>query len=280
MKKCWYKNVLLLAFALFFILAFASSICPTVSAGGCSYDNWYNGTIHGGIYIDIKGHYDDEDAIQTYTFENVPSGREIVRLYPGIWLGSPSPGRVTDWNITINGHFEEYSYTECDSYPCCNLSCTDNNCNVDITGRGVCSVYNVNVTPYLKTGTNTVSFGTSEQIYHVALLVIYENESMPEIQYWVKDGGQIYEDAGFYEYFNETVNTGRIYTGSLQSVKLWLHGHPHCVGAYSGSGFPTLNGNELGAPDYIYSYGADGSVHEGLPPGKEYTVFARWDNIP
>jgi hypothetical protein len=289
-KKCWYKTVLFPAFALFFILAFASPLCPTASAGvygdGCTYDNWYNGTIHGGIYFQVKGHYDDPGVTQTYTFENVPEGREIVRLYPGIWLGSPQAGRVTYWDITINGHTDSYSFTEPDSLPFCSWDATPEGstpegtgCKVSCTGNGVCSI-TYNASPYIVTGTNTISYWTSEQIYHVALLVIYESESMPEIQYWVKEGGQIYLDESFYEYFNETVNTGRIYTGSIESVKFWLHGHPHCVGVSSGSGFPTFNGNDIDAPDHVYSYDATGNVYEGLPPGKEYTVFARWDNIP
>jgi hypothetical protein len=285
-KKCWYRHgyVLPLLFALLFILAFASALCPTASAepqgDGCTHDNWYNGTVHGDIYFQVRGHYDSN--YQHYTYENVPDNRTIVRLYPGIWLGSPSIGRTTYFNLTINGHTEEYSYTECHPYPCCNLSCNDNNCNVDITGYGVCSIRNVN-TSDIKTDTNNISFWTDEQIYHVALLVVYENESMPEIQYWVKEG-QIFpsysEVIPIYEYFNETVNTGRIYAGSLQSVKLWLYGHPHCVGADSKSGYPVLNGNDLEEPDYVYSYDAQGNVKEGLPPGKDYTVFARWDNIP
>jgi hypothetical protein len=282
---------LLLAYILFFIfIAFASSLCPTASAGvygdGCTYDNWYNGTIHGGIYFQVKGHYDDPGITQTYTFDNVPENREIVRLYPGIWLGSPSPSRVTYWNITINGHTDSYSFTEPDSLPFCSWDATPEGstpegtgCKVSCTGNGVCSI-TYDASPYILTGTNTISYWTSEQIYHAALLVIYESESMPEIQYWVKEGGQIYLDDSFSEYFNETVNTGRIYTGSLQSVKFWLHGHPHCVGVCSGSGFPTFNGNDIDALDHVYSYDANGNVHEGLPPGKEYTVFARWDNIP
>ena len=276
-------SLLPLLFVLLFILALASSICPTASAGkygdGCPYDNWYNGTIHGGIYFQIKGHYDDAGATQNYTFENVPDGRKIVSFYPGIWLGSRGSMEYINWTITINGHTDSYSVKEnASNDPWCN-ALDEPECKMDITGCGVCSLC-YNASSYIVTGTNNISFWTSEQIYHAALLVIYENENMPEIQYWVKEGGQMYPGTGFSEYFNETVNTGRIYTGSIESVKFWSHGHPHCVGTCSKSGFPTLNGNDIDAPDYVYSYDANGNIYEGSPPGKEYTVFGRWDSVP
>jgi hypothetical protein len=268
--------ITMLVLAVLTLAAFSTPASAGVYGDGCSYDNWYNGTVNGSIYFDLNGSY---DTGANYTFENVPDNRTIERIYSGIWLGSPQQGRTTHFSLTINGHKESYNYTECDSYPCCNLSC-NHTCNVDITGCGVCSIYNVN-TSDIKTGTNYIDYWMSEQNYQLSLLVIYENESMPEIQYWVKDGGQIYNDKDdpVYEYFNETDDTGRIYTGSIESLKLWLHGWPHCVGADSKSGYPTLNGNELGAPDHVYSYDVNGNVHAGVPPGKEYTVFARWDNI-
>ena len=284
MGKKWVKKkrgLFALVSILAVCIAMLVALCTTASAGyygaGCPYDNWYNGTINGGIYFQTKGHYDKAGVTQTYTFENVPDGREIVRLYPGIWLGSPSPGRTTNFSLTINGHTENYSYTECDPYPCCNLSCNDYNCNVDITGCGVCSIYNVD-TSYIKNGTNTISFWTDEQIYHVALLVVYENESMPEMQYWVKEGHE-YPDGGenFSLYFNETVNTGPIDPDNIESLKFWTLGYPHCVGSKE---WPTLNENYIDACDYVYSYDLGGNVHEGSPPGKEYEVLYRWDNIP
>ncbi|KAF5433728.1 hypothetical protein C5S36_05970, partial [Candidatus Methanophagaceae archaeon] len=80
------------------ILAVLVAFSTPAMAQGCPFSNFYDGTLHGGIYFDVKGHYDDPGVTQTEIFENVPDGREIVRFYPGIWLGSPYPGRVTYWN--------------------------------------------------------------------------------------------------------------------------------------------------------------------------------------
>ena len=277
------KRYVAIPIAILAVLALAAFSTPASAGGygsGCPFDNWYNGTIHGGVYFQIKGHYTPYGGgPQTVTFEDVPAGRKIVRLYPGIWLGSPDPGRTTHFNLTINGHTELYNYTECDSYPCCNLAC-NHTCNVDITGCGVCSIYDVNAS-YIQTGTNTIIFTTSEQIYHTALLVIYENASMPEITYWVKEGHE-YPDSDYSLYFNETVNTSKIYTGSIESLTFWTIGYPHCVrNNFQGSTWwSDLNGNNIDTPDYVYSYDSAGNVYEGSMPGKEYEVFYRWDNIP
>ena len=280
MKKRYLNLILpIVILAVLTLAAFSTPASAGKYGDGCPYDNWYNGTIHGGIYFQIKGHYDDAGATQNYTFENVPDGRKIVRFYPGIWLGSRGSMEYINWTITINGHTDSYSVKEnASNDPWCN-ALDEPECKMDITGCGVCSLC-YNASSYIVTGTNNISFWTSEQIYHAALLVIYENENMPEIQYWVKEGGQMYPGTGFSEYFNETVNTDRIYTGSIESVKFWSYGHPHCVGTCSKSGFPTLNGNDIGAPDYVYSYDSNGNIYEGSPPGKEYTVFGRWNNEP
>ena len=273
-------NILFLAFAL--LLALAFSLCPTASAGmygdGCPFDNWYNGTLHGGIYFQTKGHYGPAGATLNETFENVPADRKIVRLYTGVWLGSPSAGRVTTFNISVNGHTDTYSFTDnrngCFDLPQCDLV-DEPECNADYTGCGVVSI-SYNATPYVVTGTNYINVSTEEQLYQISLLVIYEDASMPEIQYWVKEGHE-YPDDNYTLYFNETVNTGGIYTGSIQTLKLWTLGYPHGPGS---AVWPELNGQDVGASDYVYSYDSSGNIYEGSPRGKEYEVFYRWDNIP
>jgi len=275
---------LLSILAVLVCIAMLAALCPTASAGyygdGCPFDNWFNGTLHGGIYFQTKGHYTQAGETLNETFEDVPDERRLVRLYLGVWLGSPQAGRVTTFTITINGHSDAYTFEDtrsgCWDPPLCDLV-DEPECNADYTGCGVVSI-SYNASPYVVTGTNYINVSTSnEQFYHVALFVIYENESMPEIQYWVREGGQEYPDDNYTLYFNETVNTGRIYTGSIQSLKFWTLGYPHCV---SGEEWPTLNENYLDACDYVYSYDAGGAVHEGSPPGKEYEVLYRWDNIP
>jgi len=274
MPRHKYKCVLPLAFVfvLLFILAFAA-MCPTASAGGycdgCPFDNFYDGTLHGGVYFDCKGWYQKGSHItQTETFENVPDGRQIVRFYPGIWTGSPTSGADIDFSITINGNpTHSFTYNNggrsaCSNDPSCDIIPTPAGCTVRETGCGCDDVRYNNAAPEIVTGSNTITFYTSEQIYQFALLTVYENENMPEIQYWIKEGHE-YPDEGipYHVYFDETANTGKIYLGSLKSAEYWNYGYPHLLG------FPELNGYDIGGPDVKYSNTYD-------------NIFYGWLNIP
>jgi hypothetical protein len=235
------------------------ALCTTASAGnGCPFVNFYNGTLEngGGIYFDVKGYYDSAGATQSYTFENVPDGRQVVRMYPSIWLGSPYPGRVTEWSIEINGHIDYFNFTEPGSLPFCNLDCppedgTGEHCTVSCSGFGVCSV-TYNASPYVITGDNDVTYWTSEQIYHVGLLAVYENASMEKLQYWVKEGHEKPDTAPYHVYFNETGNTGPVDTGNISTVEYYSYGYPYCPGA---SGWPDLNGNYISPPNITKTNG-------------------------
>lgn len=256
------------------LVALLAAMCTTASAGyygsGCPYTNFYSGTLEngGGIYFDVKGHYDSAGATQSYTFENVPDGRQVVRMYPGIWLGSPSLGRVTEWSIEINGHVDYFNFTE-PALPFCNIDCPPEDgigehCTVSCTGLGVCSV-TYNASPYVVTGDNDVTYWTDEQIYSVGLLAVYENESMEKLQYWVKEGQEYPDmDAPYLVYFNETVNSGPINTGNISAVEYYTYGYPHCPGE---SGWPNLNGNYIGSPN--------------ITKDNQYApVFYGWTEIP
>jgi len=171
-------------------------------------------------------------------------------LYPGIWLGSPSPGRVTEWSIGINGHTDYYNFTEPASLPFCDWDCppedgTGEHCTVSCTGCGVCSV-TYNASADVITGDNTVTFWTSEQIDQFALLAVYENTSMEELQYWVKEGQEYPDTAPYHVYFNESSSSGPIDTGNISAVEYYTYGYPHCPGE---SGWPDLNGNYIGVPN-------------------------------
>ena len=189
MKKCWYKNVLFIAFVLFFSLAFASSLCPTASAGqygdGCPFDRWHNGTVQGGIYLKTVGSY---GTSLDGTFYDVPDGRKITMLYIGIWEGSR--GKIYNFTITVNGNQSDtYHIDDSEEFnPWCN-AIDEPECHVSITGCGV-NFVSYNATPYVVTGTNDVSISLVGDVYayQTTLFVVYENESMPEIQYWVKEG--------------------------------------------------------------------------------------------
>jgi hypothetical protein len=140
---------------------------------------------------------------------------------------------------------------------------TGEHCTVSCSGYGVCSVtYNAN--PYVITGDNNVTYWTSEQIYHVGLLAVYENESMEKLQYWVKEGHEKPDTAPYHVYFNETGNTGPIDTGNISTVEYYSYGYPYCPGA---AGWPDLNGNYIGSPN--------------ITKNNQYAnVFYGWTDIP
>jgi len=199
----------------------------------------------------------------------VPDGRQIVRFYPGIWTGSPMDGGTVYFSIDINGNLKNFSYVDpnedCNSSPenqelCCNIITEPPECNVSVTGCGVSIVRYNNAAPDLVTGNNTISFWTSEQIYDFPLLVVYENESMPKIQYWIKEGHEYPDDGtnNYYIYFNETDNTGPIDTANLQSADYYIKGNPRPPHA------PYLNGHSL--EDYHTVNKPFFSAYTDIPP--------------
>jgi len=176
---------------------------------------------------------------------------------------------------------------------CPNQACIDNlayNQNFDrvnirdyIVGCGVQFV-SFNATPYITTGTNTITVrgapcpdccrgGWDGRIYLIALLVVYENSSMPEITYWINEGGLYLEkgsdcdgpDDHFYasKYFNGT------HISNPERVKLWSLGWPHVINATVLPAYTELNGNNISIPDITESYG-----------GGYSEVMLRWNNIP
>jgi hypothetical protein len=282
-----YKYVLPLLFALLFILALASSLCPTVSAHACDCPNGdnFHGTLNGGIYFEYQDvGCDAED--ESVTFNNVPDKEKIkfARVYTNIWGGSPSGGG--EFNITANGHLSP-TYEACDPCPqatdcyptqeqACNTTDVPGEVHDYITG---CQVHFIayNATTNITTGSNTVRMQThglatcpsgsspfDGRIYSIALLVVYEDPSMPEITYWINEGTRYldngsaccWDGVNFPEvsmYFN-----GSAYPGSVSDFKYWTSADPN--GARIN---PELNEEPIGACDY-----------------KSGTNFQRWDNIP
>jgi hypothetical protein len=123
--------------------------------------------------------------------------------------------------------------------------------------------------------TATVTSGTSPKctawdgrIYLIALMVVYEDANMSEITYWIDEGAP-YMNMGsacsgdadeIFIYFNGT-------TGSSTALKYWTLGYPHVADATVDPAYTKLNGNNIGAYDYVETYGG-------------YDVLYRWDNIP
>jgi len=283
----------------------AFSITPVVAPGnpgaGCTCDTkLYNASIHGGVYFEQQGW--SQFNSMTKTFNNVPSGIKEARVYTGFWQGSPGKGGY--FNITVNGHTTD-TYRACDPCPtatgcapyqpqrCDALNDTINspwndgldkvNMHDYIVGCGVQFV-SYNATSYITPGSNTITVraapcadcyrgGWDGRIYVIALLVVYEDSSMPEITYWVNEGALYLEkgsdcdgpDDHLYasKYFNGT------HVSSPTNVKLWSLGWPHVINATVSPAWTKFNDCYLDPPDITESYAGDYNE-----------VLLRWNNIP
>lgn len=150
-----------------------------------------------------------------------------------------------------------------------------------IVGCGVHFI-SYNATPYITPGSNTITVQTRKnhtcncptpldcgdgwdgRIYVIALMVIYENETMPEITYWVNEGALYLEtdsecDGPFdhiyaSKYFNGTNVT------NPKRVSLWSLGVPHVINTYdpgAAGAFTKLNGIDIGPPGVVEAYGSN-----------------------
>ena len=296
------------------LAAFTTSSSAQGDPGcGCIADTKLYGTdFNGSIYFEQKGFMSPK--VMTQTFVNVPPGIKDARIYTGVWQGSPGKGGF--FNITIqnsSGSYTTDTYRACDpcpqatkcsvdGYQCGRCDALSNvtsgnwnhNQNFDlvnihdyIVGCGV-QFISFNATPYITPGQNTITVKTEAcdacarggwdgRIYLIALLVVYENETMPEITYWVNEGALYLEKGsdcdGPYDhlyaskYFNNSYVTPK-------KVKLWSLGWPHVINATNPAPQPgdpntTLNGNNIGYPDITESHGTAGYNE----------VMLRWNNI-
>jgi len=154
-----------------------------------------------------------------------------------------------------------------------------------ITGCGV-QFISFNATPYITPGTNTVTVtpelcsypscpcynsGWDRRVYTIALLVVFGDEDMSEITYWINegapymeensycDGGDNHPDASFW--LNGTSMIANP-TGATYEVLGW----PHVFSACGDPRYTKLNSNDIGCPDYTgYAGGWD--------------VYVRYDNV-
>jgi parallel beta-helix repeat protein len=150
-----------------------------------------------------------------------------------------------------------------------------------ITGCGVQFV-SFNATPYIASGNNTITVtpshcssgtcyvnGWDGRVYAIALLVVYENSTMPEITYWINEGAAYMEVGSGCDgsadhptasyYFNGT----NISNPTVASYEVL--GWPHVFNSYEGAAYTKFNGNDIGAPDY--------------EPPQYYGFYVRYDNI-
>ena len=299
------KRVLVLIVAM--ISAF--SVMPMIVSAqgnpgaGCPSETKFHGTLHGGVYLEQKGWALPKEMTQTFEvpYEDI----KIARIYTGVWQGSPGKGGF--FNITIvnatGGTYTTSTYKACDPCPeepcagyqnerCDALNASinwDYNQNLDranmhdcIVGCGVHFI-SFNATPYITPGTNTITVKTAPcsactaggwdgRIYLIALLVVYENESMPEITYWINEGALYLEKGSACDGPDDHLYASKYFNGTHVTdptrVKLWSLGWPHVINATESPAYTKLNGNNIGYPDITEIYGSDNEV------------LLRWNNIP
>ena len=301
MKK-QYIVILIVLTAVLALAAFSMPI-PVSAQGnpgaGCPAETEFYDTLHGGVYFEQQGYIEGKSMEKT--FNNVPEGIKIARVYTGFWQGSPGKGGFFNMSIqNATGSYTTDRYKACDPCPqaydcaqyqnkrCDALSDTvnwDHNEGLDlinmhdyIVGCGVQFV-SFNATPYILPGTNTITVKTEPcsdckrggwdgRIYVIALLVVYENESMPEMTYWINEGALYLEKGSSCDGQDDHFNASKYFNGTHVSnptgVRLWSLGWPHVINADT-----KLNGNNIGDPDFIESHA-----------NNSYEVLLRWEDIP
>ena len=288
----------IIGIALFACLLFCTPVSAQGNPGaGCPSETKFYDTIHGGIYFEQHGWWNGPAF--TTTFDNVPDGTiKIAKVYTGVWGGSP--GKGGKFNITVNG-VTSSTYQACD--PCPIAPCKDyrnDRCDaLNWSGNvppnvpsgdvhdyiGGCNVHFIsyNATSLLHPGSNTVTVRASccdnctcwysRDIYLIALLVVYENSSMPEITYGINEGAPYLEKGSFCDdpedhteasfYFNGT------HVDNPEKVTYLILGWPHVFNASEAPAYTKLNDNNIGYPDHSESY-VSGC----------YEVFVRYNDIP
>ena len=284
------------------LAAFTTSASADGNPGaGCPCDTELYGTINGEIYFEQQGYSSVGHEMQK-TFTNVPSGIKYARVYTGVWQGSPGKGGY--YNITIENttgiKIITSTYKACDPCPTATdcLPCQPARC--DVLGDAINSPWNdgldlvnmhdytvgcgvqfisFNATPYINPGQNTITVKTDAcsecyrggwdgRVYLIALLVVYENQDMPEITYWVNEGGLYLEKGSACDGPTDHLDASKYFNGSIgvpsmSRVKLYSLGWPHVI-----NGTTKLNGNDILTPDITESHG-DGYNE----------VMLRWTNI-
>ncbi|MFZ2070971.1 MAG: CARDB domain-containing protein [Halobacteriota archaeon] len=303
------KNILTVMVAIVVMIAVtAFCVVPVIAPGnpgsGCTCDTKLYGTIHGGIYFEQQGWAQFNQM--TKTFENVPSGIKEARVYTGFWQGSPSKGGY--FNITVNGHLTA-TYKACDPCPQQTNCGPWQPQRCDLLNAGINSPWNdgldkvnmhdltvgcgvqfvsFNATPYIVPGTNTITVknrpcaptgdcygsGWDGRIYLIALLVVYEDGSMPEITYWLNEGALYLEKGSDCDGPEDHLYASKYFNGTHVSnptkVRLWSLGWPHVINTSdSTGGWTKFNTHSLPSPGITESYA--GGYNE---------VLLRWNNIP
>ena len=302
--------IVVLALAAFSIIPVSA---PGNPGAGCTCDTKLYGTIDGGVYFEQQGWAQFNSMTKTFNNvpSGIKEARVYTGFWQGspgkggyfnitVNTHTTDTYRACDPCPQATG-CAPYQPCRCDALnaspgvgTCPNQACIDNlaynlgsdrvNINDRIVGCGVQFV-SFNATPYITPGTNTITVKTQPcsdccrggwdgRIYLIALLVVYEDSSMPEITYWVNEGALYLErnsdcdgpDDHLYasKYFNGT------HVSSPTNVKLWSLGWPHDINTSdSTGGWMKFNDCYLDPPDITESYA--GGYNE---------VLLRWNSIP
>lgn len=234
--------IAVLALAAFSAPASAECDCVTID----------NGTINGSIYYKTydawPGTASGGGYTASHTFTGVPAGVKTARVHAGVWM--LDPGYV---DITVNGNASDTQYA------------SDCNCSSINTTKmhSYCTGYGVHFITYNATadvvggGDIPVTVASTNagdgRIYTIALLVVYENDTMANMTYWINEGAWYTGDG------QAVVNFNGPYPSGVTDVTYWTLGMPYGI-----STNPLLNTNDIGTPDYSES---------------GYYDFWRWDNI-
>ncbi|WP_155396543.1 PKD domain-containing protein [Methanosarcina barkeri] len=224
----------LLPILLILLFAGTASALPTV----------VHDTVRGEMYVSSTANWYSKYTTNNF---NVPNGTvAFARYYVGIW-GSSDDLTYARISTAFNGH----------AFP--------TNPSYYSSEMGVTWIP-YDVTDYLRPGEintatiNSKLWGDGRQ-YGTTLVVVLENESKPQMEYWIADGLDWMHDGDYvgYDvpnsitYFNGTVNLSDVQSASLFSTHL------------TGFNHEDLNGNSLSDP-------ADST-------SGEYFNYIRWDNV-
>ncbi|MFQ6119230.1 MAG: CARDB domain-containing protein, partial [Methanosarcinales archaeon] len=176
-------------------LIIISAFC-TIATANYNYEGFFlkdhlvaSGTIKGGVYV--EGGHGLANPPYTQKF-SVPNGTvQFARMYVGVW----GTGDGIGW-VSANLNSREIS----------NLTLKnkeDTNPNVYSSGSGGSYWIGYNVTEYVISGAiNTATVNTGNiysfdgRVYGIVLVVVYEDLSMSEVQYWITEGKDALYKAG------------------------------------------------------------------------------------
>ena len=216
-----------------------------------------HGIVDGEMYVAATADWDSR--VTTNTFD-VPNGTVVyARYYVGVWTAG---GMLYSISTTFNGHaFPTYpGYYSSD--------------------MGAMWIP-YNITDHVIPGAvNTVTVDSSNwgdgRQYGSTILVVLENESKPQIEYWVAEGLDWMHYGGYvgYEVNNSTTHFyGAVDTAYVRSANLYS---THLTGF----NYEDLNGNSLsGASESVggeyFNYLGWHNVEDSIVPGNQTVLVSR-----